>query len=535
MKINLMSCSPGLAVALCLVCAPGFAQEGAQEGAEDEAGPPIIDSIEIVVEDVFDNDGMTPVFWAYRMANDLHFKSREGVIRRELLFAEGDPVDDEALAQTERNLRALPFLRSAIVETIPVDDDRVRIRITTSDSWSTNPEVRLAKVGNVWVWAAGANETNLFGYGKQLRVLHDSGLDRAATFVSYRDPRLLGSRIATGVLLSNASDGHRVQLTMQRPFFAIDTPYSFRFVFDDFDRLDPLYKDGLRVEDLRHLRRRGEVEVARAVRRRATSAVRLHLGYINSDDNIAEGRDVRRFGIVRVGVSTVGHDFLKLTHVNRFERPEDFNLGNQASAFFGVSSPALGGEDQVSYFYFVGAGRGFRLNQNGFLLSNISWQARNRNDRLENNFALVQLNLVQKLTLKKLILAKAILRYGRNLDPEVQIRLGAENGLRGYPVRLFVGDRSFLVSAEGRWFLADDIGRLVSVGVAAFVDSGFAWPRGQPMTLRDMRSNVGVSLLLGSNRISASRPGVRFDFAYALQPIDGLSPWLVSAGTRIGF
>ena len=107
-------------------------------------------------------------------------------------------------------------------------------------------------------------------------------------------------------------------LTAQRPFFAIDTPYSFRFVFEDFDRLDPLYKSSERVADLRHLRRRGEIEVARAVRRRATSAVRLHLGYINSDDDIAEGRDVRRFGIVRVGVSTVGHDFLKLTHVKPF-------------------------------------------------------------------------------------------------------------------------------------------------------------------------------------------------------------------------
>ena len=527
--------TPELALVLCLVCAPGFARQGAQEGAEDEARPPIIDSIELVVADVFEDDGMTPALWAYRMANDLHFKTRERVIRRELLFAEGDPLDDEALAQTERNLRALPFLRSVLVETIPVDGNRVRIRVTTSDSWTTNPELRLAKVGNEWVWAVGAHERNLFGYGKQLRVLHDSGLDRDQTFVSYGDPRFLGSRIATGVLLSNASDGHRVQLSAQRPFFAIDTAYSFRFVFEDFDRLDPLFKDGERVEDLRHLRRRREVEVARAVRRRATSAVRLHLGYINSDDDIAEGRDRRRFGIVRVGVSTVGHDFLKLTHVNRFERPEDINLGNQASAFFGVSSPALGGEDQVSYFYFVGARRGFRLNQNGFLLSTASWQARNRNESLENNFALVQLNLVQKLALKKLILAKAILRYGSNLDPEVQIRLGAESGLRGYPVRQFVGDRSFLVSAEGRWFLADDIGRLVSVGVAAFVDSGFAWPRGQPMTLGDMRSNVGVSLLLGSNRISGSRPGVRFDFAYALQPIDGLSPWLVSAGSRIGF
>lgn len=506
---------------------------GAAVSAQDAA--PIIDAVDVVVEEVFEDRGMMPAFWAYRLANDLHVKTRESVVRRELLFAVGDRLDAEALAQTERNLRALPFLRRASVETFPVGDGRVRVRVTASDSWSTNPELRLAKIGNAWVWAAGGHETNLLGFGKQLRVLHDSNLDRDETFVSYGDPRFLGTRFATGFLASRASDGHRVQLSALRPFFAIDTPYSVRFLFEDFDRLDPLYEDGDRIAELRHVRQRGEVEVARAIRRRPTSAVRLHLGYVYSDDDIADGGDVRRFGIVRAGVSSVGHDFLKLTHVNRFERPEDINLGNQASAFFGVSSPELGGEEQTSYFYFAGVRRGFRLSPNGFLLSNVSWQARARNERLENNFALVQLNAVQKISLRTLILAKAILRYGSNLDPEVQIRLGADSGLRGYPVRQFNGDRSFLVSAEGRWFFADEIGRLLSVGVAAFVDSGYAWASEEPMTLRDLRSNVGVSLLLGSNRVSATRPGIRIDVAYALQPIDGRSPWLISAGSQIGF
>jgi hypothetical protein len=508
---------------------------GAWSYAQDETPPPVIAAIEIVVEDVFEDRGMTPTFWGYRMANDLHVKTREQVVRRELLFSVGEPADEEVLAQTERNLRALPFFRRTSVETIPADDGRVHVRVTASDAWSTNPELRLEKVGNVWTWAAGVYERNLLGFGKQLRLLHDSGIDRDETFVSYTDPRVLGSRVGTAVLLANASDGHRVQFSAIRPFFAIDTPWSFRFVFEDYDRLDPLYEDGARVDELRHVRRRGEAEVARAIRTTSTSALRVHLGYINADDDIDDGGDVRKFGILRIGLTTLGNDFLKLTHVNRFERPEDINLGNQAGVFFGASTPNLGGEDRVSFFYFVGASRGLRVNRNGFLLANVSWQARHRNEQLENNFASVRFDVVQKLSLRRLILAKALLSYGSNLDPEIQIRLGAESGLRGYPVRQFNGDRSFLVSAEGRWFLADDIASLVSVGVAAFVDSGFAWPEGQPMAWRDMRSNVGVSLLLGSNRVSASRPGVRFDFAYALQPIDGLSPWLVSAGSQIGF
>jgi hemolysin activation/secretion protein len=221
--------------------------------------------------------------------------------------------------------------------------------------------------------------------------------------------------------------------------------------------------------------------------------------------------------------------------VNRFERTEDINLGNEAAAFVGISTPSLGGEPGDSYFFFLSERRGFALNADGFLLGTTSWQARHRNGELENALARFRLNLVQKISPRRSLLAKADYHHGSNLDPEVQLRLGAESGLRGYPVRQFDGSRSLLLSFEGRWFLADDVLRLVSVGVAGFVDSGFAWPEGTKVALKDLRSDVGVSLLLGANRVSAARPGVRFDLAYALNPIAGRSPWLFSAGSQVGF
>ena len=517
-----------LMVVSLLVCA------GSQ--ARDEAPTPVIATIEIYVEDVFeDENGDTSNLWPYRAANRLHIETRESIIRQELLFAVGDPLDPEAVAQTERNLRALPFLRRAEIESTILADGRVLLRVTTSDAWSTLPEFRVAKVGNEWIWAAGASETNLFGLGKQLRLLHDSNLDRDETFMFYRDPRTFGSRVTSAVLLSSASDGHRINLYATRPFFSIGTLWSFHATFEDFDRLDPLFKDGERVAQLRHYRRRGEFHAARAVKRSPTSAVRLHLAYASSEDDIAEGENVRRFGLLQVGVSSVDHRFLKLTHINQFERTEDFNLGNVASAFFGISTPALGGEDLTSYSFFLGERRGLKLPGVGFVLGDISWRARYRNDRIENGVLHARANLVQKLSLRRLILAKADFFYGTELDPEVQFRLGTESGLRGYPVRQFNGNRSLLLSLEGRWFLTDNIARLVSVGIAAFFDSGFAWPDGQPMRLSDMHSDIGVSLLLGANRVSASTPGVRIDFAYALDPIEGRSRWLLSAGSRIGF
>ena len=102
----------------------------------------------------------------------------------------------------------------------------------------------------------------------------------------------------------------------------------------------------------------------------------------------------------------------------------------------------------------------------------------------------------------------------------MQLRLGAETGLRGYPVRQFTGTRSLLLTAEERVFFADDVWQLFSFGVAGFVDSGFVWPAGNAVDLGDLRTGVGVSLLVGSHRL-ASRGGVRFDLGYALNPVEG--------------
>jgi hypothetical protein len=497
---------------------------------------PIIDSIEIVIEDVFEDGGLTPDYWAYRLANQLHVETKEVVIRRELLFREGEPLESEALAQTERNLRALPFLRRARIETHPAETDgegAVRVRVVVGDSWSTVPEARLAKVGNEWVWALGASEGNLFGRGMDLEALHSSGLDRDETYVLFRDPRLFGSRVALSTYYSDASDGHHAAFSGQRPFYSLQSLWSFRAGFEDFDRLDPLYEDGERIEELRHTRRRADFEVARAVRRSDRSALRLHLGYQLSEDEVELDR--REFGIVQIGLTSSFHSFRELTHVNRFERTEDINLGNEAAAFVGISTPSLGGEPDDSYFFFLSERRGFSLNRDGFLLGAATWQARHRNGGIENSIARFRMDLVQKLSPRRILLAKADYHHGSNLDPEVQLRLGAESGLRGYPVRQFNGNRSLLLSFEGRWFVADDVLRLVSIGVAGFVDSGFAWPEGAKVALQDLRSDVGVSLLLGANRVSASRPGIRLDLAYALNPIAGRSPWLFSAGSQVGF
>jgi hemolysin activation/secretion protein len=236
---------------------------------------------------------------------------------------------------------------------------------------------------------------------------------------------------------------------------------------------------------------------------------------------------------MEIGVSSIEHRFLKLTHVNRFEIAEDFNMGDEISAFAGLSTPTLGGEEGTVWFWRLRARRGFEIGAEHFVTGGVAWTARHRHGEIENSLTSIRLDYVNKLSPRWPLVATARFHGGINLDPEVQITLGVDNGLRGYPVRQFVGTRAVLLSAEQRVFIADEVLQLVSFAAAAFVDTGFAWPEDRSVRLADLKSNVGLSLLLGRTRLSSTTPGVRFDLAYALDPISGRSRWLFSVGSKI--
>ena len=160
--------------------------------------------------------------------------------------------------------------------------------------------------------------------------------------------------------------------------------------------------------------------------------------------------------------------------------------------------------------------RGVAFKLDHFLVADTSIVGRRESGRWLYALALARTRYLRKHATRHLLVGRAEFQWGHNLDPEVQLLLGAESGLRGYPVRQFAGTRSLLVSAEERWFVADDIGQVVSLGVGAFVDSGFAWPEEESLSLLDLKTAVGVSLLVWSNRLFLVGGGVRLDMGYAV-------------------
>ena len=105
--------------------------------------------------------------------------------------------------------------------------------------------------------------------------------------------------------------------------------------------------------------------------------------------------------------------------------------------------------------------------------------------------------------------------------------------MRGYAVNQWAGSRSLLLGTEARLFVADDVAQLLSFALAAFGETGYAWPRGTAVNLSELRSDVGLGVMIGRNRLT-SRP-LRMDLAYAFNPPPGRNRWQISMGVQFSF
>ena len=76
---------------------------------------PVVRAVEIVRYDIFAPSEASN--FAARAANGLHFTTRAGVVRRELLFRAGEPYDSARVAETARNLRFLSIFRAVTIDT----------------------------------------------------------------------------------------------------------------------------------------------------------------------------------------------------------------------------------------------------------------------------------------------------------------------------------------------------------------------------------------------------------------------------------
>ena len=189
--------------------------------AQATSNGPTIRAIIVDRSEVFDSVE-TQSFWGFGLVNALHAKTRPYVVRRELLFAVGEPYDTARVNESARNLRALSIFRDVDIDTVTTDSG-VIVRVRTTDGWTTNLGFGIRTSGRQRVINAFVQEINLLGTRTVATLGFEDDPDRSTVVVGFDTPRLVASRVGIGASYSRRSDGHSAAAGVRYPFFNLSS------------------------------------------------------------------------------------------------------------------------------------------------------------------------------------------------------------------------------------------------------------------------------------------------------------------------
>lgn len=500
-----------------------------------------IGRITIDSRDIFDTTNPSESKWIYRTANILHLQTNESVVRRELLFKEGDAYNPDLIQETERNLRRFRFLRRVRIETNERPDGVVDVAVHTKDTWTLEPQFNFSRVGNKSSTKMGIVERNLFGTGKRIGAFIHRRPDGTHNSFAYKDQQFLGRKLdLTGDYLSG-TDFRQYGASLSKPFRSTQSRNSFEISNFFTEEILPAYRDGREVG-------RFEVEGRQAVfllgrsfgsttkmTRQGTVAYRHenHEYEPVSGDTSGFLKPPLDLSVVEFGADWQGIDFIKERHIEKFDRDEDFNLGEGVGFTFGVGQNWEAGR-RTELLPQLRGQLGYLFRPGHFALAAAKYHSRIANDKTDNLLMSLDLQYFNRWRPKNTLAGHLAYDHGYRLDPEDYLLLGEDTGLRGYAIGQFSGERRLLFNLEDRLFFADDVLHLVSLGGALFFDSGYSWNPEDTMGLSDLRSAIGVGFRVALSRSSRNEP-IRFDLAYALNNNDQNSRLVFSIQSGLKF
>ena len=454
----------------------------------------------------------------YRIADRLHIETKASVIRKFLLFREGDVYKPERLAETERNLRALHFIKSASVTASEPHDGLVDVTVTTQDAWSIAPETQAGNKGGTTTYGANLTDSNLLGFGKEVSLQYDKTVDRTRLGIDYQDPALNSQYWNAHVAYGSNSDGNDQRFQIRRPFYSFATPWSADVTFIGFHQNDKLYSDSFEIAKFAQRHRLINASYGIALDPNDRVAHRVTAGFRAVDDtfaNLATRNDLlpseRDYRYLFVRYEHAENDFLKLDFVNKDIRYEDFDLGRQYSIEAAVSPRAFGADTNSTYAR-LAAGDGKRFGESSFIMPAASIESR-FDHGAQNTILATAVSYVHRYDTEhpQSTVARVIYDQGWRLDRDVQFFADGLTGLRAYRLHSFEGNRVLIANLEHRLYLGREIAQLFSPAVVAFIDTGNATSGGN---LFAFKTDVGIGLRIGLPRTPKNL--LRIDAAYAI-------------------
>ncbi len=497
------------------------------------------------VQNIFDVGDPREDKALYRLANHLHLETRERTVRDQLLFAPGQKVAAQKFEETERLLRSRIYLNDAwvVAAHYDVEHNVVDVAVTVRDVWTLNPTVSLGRAGGQNQGQVGIEEENLVGTGINFEVARAENVDRSSTLFSLNDPNVLGSWWQVGLNYADNSDGRVKSLDVERPFYSLDTKDALGFTLSDGTSRVSRYSTGAIADqfDVHHTLNQVYYGWSDGLVQGWTQ--RWYTGVRTDESRFSPAPGVpppfgllpdRKFAYPYAGWQVIEDHYEKTENLTLIGRTEDLYVGRSLYAELGYSDSAFGSRGSSVLSQMNGTDA-WHFGEARVLLLTGAFAGR-LDDSVARNVSLTSAaQFFDRLTPHQVFYASLTGTTTHRLDPDQQLLLGGDSGLRGYPIRFQSGTSSALLTIEQRLYTDWFPFRLVRIGGVAFFDAGRTWGRdflgAEPLgLLRD----VGLGIRVGNVRSGLGNV-LHVDLSYALDAPPGIRRVEVTVATKSTF
>ncbi len=512
-------------------------------GSSEAALPSLqVGKIKIESDNVFDLSDPTYNRVPYTWANKIHVITQPAFIRGEILFKEGDIYDENLLKESERILRTRRIFRYVTISPQQPVEGKVDVLIQTTDVWTTTVQTSYGTAGGKDFYEIGFLERNFLGNGHTFGAFAKQNIDRFVKGFTYGNPHVLGTAWESFFGYGQDQKGRDWEGRLEKPYKSILTKHSVGASVRKTEDEDRLFENGDEIASFNHDRVIVRAFVSWALENAPERAHRIGTAFEGREDDFFDFESVvprpspqdRNVNAVLATYQYKQNQYEKIRGIRTFDRDEDFNRGWDMRMGVGPSLESLGStRDGV-----VGraeAEKNWRVWGNHLFSSYFRFGGRHENGRLVDSG--VRTNgqyTILNWWNENVVSLRGEGTFGINLPPDKQLLLGGENGLRGYSVRQFSGNRKIIITLENRRILLYDWLNLVNLGWAVFADTGGVWKEHQKISRNGFRSDVGAGFRFSPSR-SFDPSLIRADVVYALNDNNRRSRWTVNIGGELRF
>ena len=468
-----------------------------------------------------------------RAVRALHATTREEVIKRYLLVKVGEPCNQISRAESERILRAQPFLSDARIQVYDNEQGGVRLDVETRDEFSLIFEP-LVKTKAPMLRGMRFGESNLAGSAKLAAVeWRDGSAYNDVLGLQYSDYQFLGARNELRLNLRRAERGQELRLEVVRPYFTDLQRFAWIGTIGGTREYANLLRPTLepnavnvtrqfanlggvmRVGPVGRLKLVGAL-LTREFEKADSLPALLTAKGIRPDTNGVVPVEFRNQRVTRFN-ALLGVRRIRFERVQGFDAlvgAQDVRVGMQVGAVLGQSINLFGGSDRdrfVAGNLYAGDG-----GERSFVGMQAVTEARyDRNvGEWDSHITSARVAYYAKPKPRQLWLTELEFGSGQDMRTPFQLSLAdRDGGLIGYRKSQQPGAQRVLLRTEQRLVVPTGLSNVGDFGIALFAEAGKLWAGSTvPYSVTTpVRSAFGVSLLAAVP--PRSRRMWRVDFA----------------------